>query len=282
MTFSRTECPVAASDTAGSSFDYIYEREQVDSVLRQLLPDELRDPEVTALGCNGFLLRVDLYRLKSRAASYLARSSPAGSDQLLLDVGCGLGGLGRWLASELGTRLMGVDISRLAIENASRTMAPLPLAKHTRFEVGDFTSIALSDDSGAVAISLDALYLAEDPQKALGEVYRVLGPRGGLVFTVYTSHRPYPGATGLLVDWCPLLKEAGFLIDHFSDVSPEWRRVMRVKHALRWQQQDWLRDQLGLRAEPELSVSAGMLGFHGKPSFLDQVHRFEISARKHA
>jgi SAM-dependent methyltransferase len=200
-------------------------------------------------------------------------------DPLLLDLGCGLGGLGRHLSRIHRTDLIGVDISPVAIERAKAWVGTRENSRRAYFRVCDFAAMDLADSSVTVAVSLDALYLAPDAAAALHEIRRVLVPGGGLIFTIYVPVRSASSRTVSTMKWPSLLKDTGFVIDDLRDLTSEWRAVMRRKHEIRWRRQHWLRETLGPRAEPELAVTSAMLGIGVSTSFLETVERFEIEAR---
>ena len=261
-----------------SMYDSLYAKYGSKRILQRLDREIIKSSELAALDCNGFLTCGDLQRFLVTLSNNFSSSDRNSEDKILLDLGCGLGGLGWWLASQLKCRLIGLDFSSVAISKARVIRGEDLIPKQFSFEVADFTATGLNDKSVAGVISLDALYLAPNPTAALAEVYRVLVPGGVLLFTVYTnlSHQNYPGTSELIQDWYPLLKLIGFGVERYEDRSCEWRHKMRIKHQYRWDRRDQIRSELGSQAEAELAVSAAMLGLSGKPSFLDHTARFEI------
>ncbi|HEX3708140.1 MAG TPA: methyltransferase domain-containing protein, partial [Mycobacteriales bacterium] len=55
---------------------------------------------------------------------------------VLVDLGCGRGGAGMWLARELGTELVGVDFSAEAIAQATERRTLFGLQERATFAVG--------------------------------------------------------------------------------------------------------------------------------------------------
>lgn len=263
-----------------TSFDHLYRRDHIDAVLHRLLPRELCDRRVRDLGCNGFLTADHLRRIQAAIEGYAGRPFRVLQNALLVELGCGNGGLSRWLSTISGARVIGIDISRLAIARARRSNASTMSPARPLFRVADFRATTLPDEVATAVVSWDALYLTEEPAAAVREVRRILKPGAGLFFSVYVSQRRYPGTPPLLSDWRPLLTANGFKVEHCLDATEEWRRIMRMKHERRWARRAWLRRALGQAAEPELAVSAAMLGLDGRPSFLERVQRIELSARR--
>jgi SAM-dependent methyltransferase len=228
-----------------------------------------------ALGCIGYLTRADArLHLKCLARSLIGgRQAP-----LLLDVGCGTGGYGLWLATQLraqgrDVRLLGVDASVVAIGEA-RARAQKNDACWARFECCDFAQVPLVDESATAIVSLDALYLAPNRLGALAEMRRLLGPGGILLFTAF---EPVGAGAGR---WKETVRRAGFEIDSLRDITKSWRRHMTLKHRRRLLHRHVLVERLGEAIMPELEVSAHMLGSRGRRSFVTNTMRYDLVLRR--
>jgi SAM-dependent methyltransferase len=90
--------------------------------------------------------------------------------ETLVDLGCGRGGPGLWLAQSQGVSLIGVDFSVVAVEQATDRAALFGLADAARFVVGDLAATGLPDAAADAVVSIDAMHLAVDLTAA--------GPRG--------------------------------------------------------------------------------------------------------
>jgi SAM-dependent methyltransferase len=109
-------------------------------------------------------------------------------DDLLVDLGCGRGGTGLWLARAFSARLAGVDFSpvavRLATERIPEFFPGHPAGSdRTRFQVGTFESTGLPDACASGVVSMDALPFASDRDRALREMRRIMKPGARAVFT---------------------------------------------------------------------------------------------------
>ena len=106
-----------------------------------------------------------------------ARECPRGR---VLDVGCGPGHVGRFLA-ELGLDVTGVDLSPAMIDAARR------LNTQMGFDVGDMRHLDYRDESIAGIVAFYSLiHIARDDVPAvLRELHRVLAPDGMLLLAVY-------------------------------------------------------------------------------------------------
>jgi ubiquinone/menaquinone biosynthesis C-methylase UbiE len=163
----------------------------------------------------------------------VARALALSPGQTLVDLGCGRGGPGLWLAREAGVSLVGVDFSPVAVAQATGRATLFDLAGRARFVIGDLTGTGLPGASADAIVSIDAFHFAADPAAAAREARRVLRPGRRLVLTNWqpkTSDDPrLPGRSR--VDWPRLLRNAGFG-DVELDARPEWHdaytRVYRV------------------------------------------------------
>ena len=96
-----------------------------------------------------------------------------GTDQRILDAGCGPGGNSAWLASH--GRVIGVDLAREALQfvRARRPATAPVLASAER--------LPFADGAFDVAVGITLLYTVRDDVAALGELARVLRTGGALL-----------------------------------------------------------------------------------------------------
>lgn len=100
----------------------------------------------------------------------------------ILDAGCGNGYLCR-LLSKRGAEMVGVDVSRRAIEIADAIERKEPM--NIEYYVGSICNLSMCDDETFdVAVSNIVLQDLQDIDKAVEELYRVLKPRGRLIFSI--------------------------------------------------------------------------------------------------
>lgn len=153
--------------------------------------------------------------------------------QTLVDLGCGRGGPGLWMAREAGVSLVGVDFSPVAINQATHRAALFGLAGRARFVIGDLTGTGLRDASADAAVSIDAFHFAGDPVAAAAEARRVLRPAGRLVLTNWQPKVPDDARLPVRsrISWPQLLHGAGFADIEMED-RPRWHdlftRVYRI------------------------------------------------------
>ena len=96
-----------------------------------------------------------------------------GTDQRILDAGCGPGGNGAWLASY--GQVTGVDLAREALEFVrARRPATTPVQASAE-------RLPFADGAFDVAVGITLLYTVRDDVAALGELARVLRTGGAVL-----------------------------------------------------------------------------------------------------
>src|SRR5262245_49314494 len=154
----------------------------------------------------------------------LAGALRVGPGKTIVDLGCGHGGPGLWVAQRTGAHLVGVDLSPVGVKLARERAARLGLGERARFEVRDLTATGLPDASGDAAISLDVLVFVPDKGAALQEVARILRPGARFGFTTWEQHRYSARLDALqLADHRPLLEASCFAIETHEEPL-DWQR----------------------------------------------------------
>ncbi len=157
--------------------------------------------------------------------------------QILVDAGCGTGGVGLWLARALAARLHGFDISPVAVAQATARSSRFVPAGRAAFRVASLDDTGLPDRSAHGAVCVDALALATDRTAAVRELGRILAPGARLVLTRALRQ----GADPL---WEEQARAAGLVVEHVDERPAEpamWAQLYRlwIDHA------DELRRELG-------------------------------------
>jgi SAM-dependent methyltransferase len=146
----------------------------------------------------------------------------------VLDICCGVGGPGRYLAAELGCSYLGVDSSASAVEIARRLAGDLPC----RFE--QLHVPPLPDDRFEVVLLLETMLAFPDKRALLGEVARVLVPGGRFAFTVEEGAPLTPRERGAMPD-----ADTVWLVE----LAALTALLAEVGLTVTWQQ-DWTRSHL--------------------------------------
>jgi SAM-dependent methyltransferase len=108
----------------------------------------------------------------------LAEQAAIGRDVSVLDLCCGLGGPGRFLARELGCHYLGVDANANAVAIARERARDLPC----RFEVAEIPP--LPPGTFDVVLLLETMLAFRDKEALLQEVVRALPAGGRFAFTL--------------------------------------------------------------------------------------------------
>lgn len=124
----------------------------------------------------------------------------AGAGQHVLDIGSGIGGPARYIASTYGSHVTGVDLTADFVA-ASKTLSRLcGLDNLVQFDHADATHLAYGDGKFDGAICFYVGMNLPQKQKVLDDVFRVLKPGGKLIWTEAVSqgdtppHYPLPWA----------------------------------------------------------------------------------------
>jgi len=170
-------------------------------------------------------------------------------DGLLVDLGCGRGGTGLWLARAFSARLIGVDFSPKAVELAIERIpdffpALASGADRIRFQVGTFEGTGLPDACAAGVVSVDALPFAPDRDAALRELRRILKPGARAVFTGSTKLPGHPKYESGDPTWEDRLAAAGLELEAKKE-RPEEAELWSRLHGLWEAHEDELRRVYG-------------------------------------
>jgi ubiquinone/menaquinone biosynthesis C-methylase UbiE len=114
-------------------------------------------------------------------ANIVAEHHPAGPEDHVLDVGCGMGGPGRFLVDRFGCSIVGVDLlpERVAIAEALTSMCGMEGS--ISYRVADATELPFDDASFSYVWMLDVSMHIRDKSALFREIARVLRPDGLLV-----------------------------------------------------------------------------------------------------
>jgi ubiquinone/menaquinone biosynthesis C-methylase UbiE len=153
------------------------------------------------------------------------------NEHLLIDIGCGRGGPGLWVAAQSRANLLGIDIASTAVTAATANAAALGMSDVASFLVGCFESIPAEDSSAQGAMSIDALLFSTNKAAAIGELARVLRPGGRFVATTWDYHSQPIGRPPQVPDHRPLLQSAGFevvLYEETQNWESNQRRIIEL------------------------------------------------------
>jgi ubiquinone/menaquinone biosynthesis C-methylase UbiE len=155
---------------------------------------------------------------------------------VLVDLGCGRGGPGLWLARATGADLIGVDYSANAIELANQRITEFGLMGRASFLRRDLRATGLPDQSCDGAVSLDVVMFVPDKSAVIREVARILRPGARFIFTAFEGkdleHYRLP------------LQENGFEIEVYEE-KPDWQRRQLIFYQRAVDEQAALFEEMG-------------------------------------
>lgn len=182
--------------------------------------------------------------------------------QVLVDLACGAGGPGLWAAKETGSRLVGRDLSPVAVARAAERVAGVGLVGRAEFAQGSFESTGLEAGCADAVMTVDALQYAPDKTRALVEVARILRPGGRFAFVAFELDAEriaaVPGVWEDPVgDFRPLLATTGFEVLTYEQI-PGWERHVADGFGAVVAQRDRLEAELGPAAAAALVLEASL------------------------
>ncbi|GAB1642116.1 class I SAM-dependent methyltransferase [Krasilnikovia sp. MM14-A1259] len=226
--------------TAPDDYDAMHRAAQNSPLLHELWARAMGDEYPTGVeptsSCSWWLLGHAVSALRLRPGARL------------VDLGCGRGGPGLWLARALSARLTGVDVSAAAVEIAAQRAGDFVAPGRAEFHLGSFEQTGLPDRYADGLVSVDALPFSRDRQAALREAGRIVAPGGRFVLSV----REQPADAD---DWPTMAGKAGFDLELLLDNTEHdgfWRRLFLSYP----ENAAALRAELGERAADNLLLEA--------------------------
>ncbi len=148
------------------------------------------------------LAPVDGFHLRGRAATEeLAGWAEVRAEDRLLDVGSGLGGTCRYLASRTGCRAVGLDLTEDYCRTAQELSARVGLGERTSFRAGSALDLPFEDGEFDVVWTEHVQMNVADKQGFYDEVARVLKPGGTFAFHDVLAGEESPGPVHFPVPW---------------------------------------------------------------------------------
>lgn len=180
----------------------------------------------------------------SELGNRLERAVGPGPDHRLLDLGSGLGGPARYLASRFGCRVTGVDLTPEFCLTAVRLSELTGLADRVTFRQGSVLDLPFDDNTFDAAYSQNVSMNISDKACFHAEAFRVLKPGGVLGLSEYCIGSgepplyPVPWAetpeTSFLVtaaETTASLEAAGFDVFSVEDVTQRSRDFIARQRA---------------------------------------------------
>jgi ubiquinone/menaquinone biosynthesis C-methylase UbiE len=180
------------------------------------------------------LAPVDEFHTRGRTATVeLARMLSLTESHRVLDLGCGIGGPARYLASTFGCRVVGLDLTLEFCRVAAMLACRTGLSDKVEYRQGDALALPFADASFDVVWSQNVSMNIADRDRLYGEIRRVLRPGGRYAFADVVEgndvpHFPVPWARASSASFLlsadatrTALAAAGFRITDFEDQTAD-------------------------------------------------------------
>lgn len=207
-----------------------YNRDGLAEAVRDALRRRGKDPDHPT---PADLATLDEFHTRGRAATLeLAEKIGLAKESLVLDIGAGLGGPARLLASTYGCRVIGIDLTEAYCRTAATLTQWVGLSDRVSFRHGNALDLPFADYQFDVVWTQHAAMNIADKATLYAEAYRVLKPGGQLAlydvlqgdggpirFPVPWSREPETSHLVAPDDLRQLLTGAGFDIASWLDTT---------------------------------------------------------------
>jgi SAM-dependent methyltransferase len=217
-----------------ASFDWIHGKGAGESqVLHRCFADVWGpDEHLTDLHTASFITKSEL-----ELFSTLLALQP---QETLLDIGCGLGGPGLWIARKSNANLIGTDLSRVAVEKARQAAEKFSgFTGHADFKQRPASNSSLDAESIDGAMAIDVIGFAKEEDIAR-EVFRVLKSGRVFAFTAWLEQQE----SGEFKDMRPIFEAAGFEVVSYQEPAG-WREPCKATYQLWLDREQELVDEVG-------------------------------------
>jgi 2-polyprenyl-3-methyl-5-hydroxy-6-metoxy-1,4-benzoquinol methylase len=237
--------PLPSDEEAGAFWsDCIYAASEKSVLIPEIFREVYGDLAPERLVCPfSFVTNMDL--------QYCAETLGPQSSMNLLDLACGGGGPGLWIARETGANLVGVDYSKKALEQAACRAAKFGIAQRVRYCCASIKATGLEPGTFDAVVSIDALWMATDKAAVFREVKRLMRPQRWLIFTTWEAKSSATEDFAGTDEYRSMLRDAGFKIERYEETA-RWEELQREVY------RRWLSNQYSLAKELGVGV-AGML-----------------------
>lgn len=185
------------------------------------------------------LAPVDEFHMGGRAATqHVIGMMSLPNNAHVLDVGCGLGGVARYLAGECGCRATGIDLTDEYVRVGTMLTERTGLADKVDLHVGSALALPWPEATFDAAVTFHVAMNIADRPRLYGEIARVLRPEG--MFAIYDVMKgptegllfPLPWAETEKTSFLVTAREMRNLLDNagFEIIREEDRREIALGH----------------------------------------------------
>jgi sarcosine/dimethylglycine N-methyltransferase len=171
------------------------------------------------------------------ATDLLASAAKISAGQEVLDVGCGVGGPARRIASKYGAAVWGVELSETLYETAVKFTQLVDLSERVRFKRGSVLALPFADGAFDVVVMQHVAMQISEKEQLFHELARVINPggrlamheifsgEGALRYPLAWATEPSMSALEPFAACAVRLSRAGFTVGEFDDHSEDGRKV---------------------------------------------------------
>jgi SAM-dependent methyltransferase len=184
------------------------------------------------------------------------------TDAVLVDLACGAGGPGLWVAAQSGASLIGIDPSSAGLGEARKRAEQVGISDRAHYQDGTFAGTGLADSTADGVLSIDAIQYASDKTEVFREARRILRPGGRLAFSAFEVDPERVAGIPVLgvdpvPDYAPYLLTAGFAIDSYEESAGWAERVPETFGAV-MDSMATLTNEMGEAAAMSLQMEAAL------------------------
>ncbi|KAH9321127.1 hypothetical protein KI387_015766 [Taxus chinensis] len=115
----------------------------------------------------------------------------------VVDVGCGIGGSSRYLATKYGANVKGITLSPMQVARATVLTAAAGLGHRVDFQVADALNQPFPDGQFDLVWSMESGEHMPDKEKFMKELVRVATPKGSIIIVTWCHRDLLPGEVSL-------------------------------------------------------------------------------------
>ena len=188
----------------------------------------------------------------------------------IVDLGCGRGGPGLWIARELDVSYLGLDIAEVGIEWGRERINNFGLKRRAEFQVVEIAgNTGLNNNSFDGAISIDTISFIHDSLAVFQEVQRILKQDANFIFTLWEQNLP-----NRVNDYYPLIQKTGFEVILYEETK-NWKQFQRKSYQTVLKLKDKIIEEYGKDGSRGLIYEA-----EKKLELLDKMRRVFVVANK--
>jgi ubiquinone/menaquinone biosynthesis C-methylase UbiE len=252
------------------SWDAFYTETEVAEFRRRLYLEAFGEEYPADAATDGYITRSELREMV--AALHV------GPDDRIVDLGCGRGGPGQWIAGATGAGLVGIDFSTIALDQARARARRFGL--NCSYESARFDATGLDPASFDGALSIDVIWAIPDKRAGFAETARILRPSARFVFTDWERDLSPPGYPAPVSDHRPLLEATGFEVER-RQLWPHADAMRRAFYEKMLAKQEELMRVLDQKtAESNLREARAWLGLLDGVDYMQHSRRVVVAARK--